>query len=177
MRYAKALFAYTEQEKASEEVFREMETLARNFALEPRLRQILLNPILEEDDKTALLKSAIGERVTPQTWRFIQLVMRNHRQDLLQAIALNYLGLYRKARNINMATLESVVPLTPETEERFKTLLHTRTQGTVELIKRINPNLIGGFIFRMNFLQIDASVASQLAEIKKHFMDDHRQRV
>jgi len=177
MRYAKAFFAYTEQEEASEEVFREMETLARNFAQEPRLRQCLLNPILGEEDKAALLKSAVGGQVTNQTWRFIQLVMRNRREEMLQAIALNYLALYRKARNIHQATLETVVPLAPATEERFKMLLSARTQGTVELIKRINPDLIGGFVFQMNFQQIDASVASQLAEIKKHFTEEYRQRI
>jgi F-type H+-transporting ATPase subunit delta len=74
-----------------------------------------------------------------------------------------------------LATVETVVPLASEIEERLKTLMRTRTQGTVELSKRINPELIGGFIFQMNFLRVDASVASQLAEIKKHFTNDYRQ--
>jgi len=176
MRYAKALFAYTEHTNASEEVFREMETLARSFALEPRLRPTLLNPILGARDKNALIKSAIGERISRQTWRFIHLVVRNHREEMLQSMALNYLDLYRKARNISIAVVETVVPIDPETEERVKTLICDRTHGTVELSKRINPDMIGGFIFQMNFLRIDASVVSQLSEIKKHFTNDYRQR-
>ena len=175
MRYARALFVYTEHEAVSDEVFREMETLARNFALEPRLRPALVTPILGTRDKIALIKSAISERVTRQTWRFIRLVVRNQRESMLQSIALNYLSLYRKSRNINVVSLETVVPLAPETEERIKALVHTQTGGTVELRKRLNPNLIGGFIFQMNFQRIDGSIASQLTDIKKHFINEHRQ--
>ncbi|MCL2097801.1 MAG: F0F1 ATP synthase subunit delta [Bacteroidales bacterium] len=174
VRYARALFAYTEHEGVSDEVFREMEILARHFALEPRLRPALVNPILGTRGKIALIKSAISERVTRQTWRFIRLVVRNQREFLLQSIAVNYLDLYRKARNINVALLETVVPLAQDTEERIKTLVRTRTGGEVELDKHINPELIGGFIFQMNFMRIDASIASQLTEIKKHFINEHR---
>jgi len=175
MRYAKALFAYTEHTESSKEVFREMEVLAQNFASEPRLRSCLLNPILGARDKNKLIKSAISERVSRQTWRFIRLVVRNHREEMLQSIALNYLDIYRKARNINLAMVETVVPLTPATEERLKRLMRTRTQGTVKLAKCINPDLIGGFIFQINFLRVDASVASQLAEIKKQLTNEYRQ--
>jgi F-type H+-transporting ATPase subunit delta len=177
MRYAKALFAYTEHEEASEEVFVEMETLARNFALEPRLRPTLLNPLLRVRDKVALVKSAISERVSRQSWRFIRLVVRNHREDMLQNMALNYLVLYRKARNINIATMETAVPLPPEIEERLKAMKNNHSHGTIELIKRVNPDLIGGFIFQMNYLRIDGSVASQLTGIKKQFMNNYRQIV
>jgi len=168
MRYAKALFAYTEETATSDEVFSEMEGLAHSFALEPRLRTLLLSPILKTHDKIALIKSAIGERVTRPVWRFVRLVVRNHRENMLQSMTLNYLDLYRKSRNINLATVESAVPLAPEAEERLKALMSNQTHGTVELIKRVNPDLIGGFIFQMNDQRIDGSISSQLIEMKKH---------
>jgi len=175
MRYAKALFAYSEATNTSDEVFREMEDLARGLATEPRFRQFLQSPILGRREKMALIKSAISERVTRPVWRFIGLVVRNHRVEMLYPMTLNYLDLYRKARNINTAIVETATPLTPQTEERLKAMLCAHTHGTVELIKRTNPDLIGGFVFQMNYQRIDGSVSSQLTEMKKHFMDDHRQ--
>jgi len=172
MRYAKALFAYTEETATSDEVFAEMASLAQSFASEPRLRSFLMSPILRTHDKIALIKSAISERVTRPVWRFVRLVVRNHREDMLQSMALNYLDLYRKAHNINLATVESAVPLSPQTQERLKTLMSAQTHGTVELIQRVNPELIGGFIFQMNNLRIDGSISSQLKEMKKRFMED-----
>jgi len=177
MRYAKALFAYTEETETSDEVFSEMEVLAQSFASEPRLRSFLLSPILRTHDKIALIKSAMSERVTRPVWRFVRLVVRNHREDMLQLMALNYLDLYRKSRNINLATVETAVPLDPDTEARLKTLMCNQTHGTVELIKRVNPDLIGGFVFQMNNLRIDGSISSQLIEIKKQFKNDYRQIV
>ena len=177
MRYAKALFAYTEHEEASDEVFVEMEALARSYTLEPRFRRALLNPLLRQRDKNALIKSAISERVSRQTWRFVRLVVRNHREDMLQNMALNYLDLYRKSRNISIAAIETAVPLTSEVKERIKELINSRFHGTVELIEHVNPDLVGGFVFQMNFQRIDGSIASQLNEFKKQFMDNYRQVV
>jgi len=172
MRYAKALFAYTEHTESSAEVFIEMEALTRSFALEPRLRHYLMNPMLKARDKNKIIKSAISEHVSRQSWRFIRLVVRNHREELIQTMALNYIDLYHKARNINIAYIETAVPLSDETEERLKAMMNVHTHGTVELIRHINPDLIGGFIFQMNFQRIDASVAAQLAEMKKHFKNN-----
>ena len=176
MRYAKALFAYTELEEATEEVVTEIKALAQSFVSEPRLRTFLLNPILGIRDKNKLIKSAISERVSRQMWRFIRLVVRNHREEMLQSIAINYLDLYNKARNINVALLETVTPLPAATEARIKAFVRTRTRGTVELIKRTNPDLIGGFIFEMDFMRIDGSIATQISEMKKHFTNDFRKR-
>ena len=173
MRYAKALFAYAELEKASEEVFGEMEALAKSFALEPRLYHTLHNPVLGVRDKVSLIKSAISERVSRCTWRFIRLVVYNHREYLFQLMALNYLDLYRKDRNINVAVVESAVPIEPETEEHIVALIRTHTRGKVELIKRIDPDLVGGFIFQMNFLRIDASVTKQLADVQNQIIDNY----
>jgi F-type H+-transporting ATPase subunit delta len=171
IRYAKALFNYTELEEASEEVFVEMKTLAQNFALEPRFRPTLLNPLLRGRDKISLVKSAISERVSRCSWRFIRLVVRNHREGMLQTMALNYLDLYRKSRKINIATIETAIPLSFELEELLKKRMSNQFHGTIELVKSINPDLIGGFIFQMNFQRIDGSVVSQLTGIKKHFIN------
>jgi len=176
MRYAKALLSYTELEGASEEVVEEMKALAQSFVSEPRLRVYLLNPILGVREKNKLIKSAISERVSRPMWRFIRLVVKNHRVEMLQSIAINYLDLYNKARKINVALLETVTPLPLKTEERIKALVRTRTRGTVKLVKRTNPDLIGGFVFELDFKRIDGSVASQLTEIKKHFTNDFRLR-
>lgn len=176
MRYAKAFFAYSELEEATEEVVAEVRALAQSFASEPRLRLFLMNPILGIRDKNKLLKSAISERVSRQMWRFIRLVVRNHREEMLHSMAINYLEIYNKARNINYALLETVTPLPLETEERIKAFVRTRTHGRVELIKRTNPDLIGGFVFEMDFLRIDGSIASQLLQIKKFYTHDSRQR-
>ena len=39
----------------------------------------------------------------------------------------------------------------------------------MELVEKVNPELIGGFILRVGDNQVDNSVSRQLAELKKNF--------
>lgn len=172
MRYARAMLEYAGLEGVSEEVFGEMESLARSFELEPRLRVFLMSPMLDAGNKTALLESAVGEKVGPQMRRFLQLVVRNNREELLHQIALDYLDLYRKSRHITLAYIETAVPVPEETQKRIKEYLSGKTNDTIQLDLHVNPALIGGFIFRMNFREIDASVAGQLRNIKRQYKND-----
>lgn len=172
MRYAKAMLEYTEKESVSDKVFGEMESLARKFALEPRLRAYLMNPMLAAEDKMALLESAVGGKPGRQMQRFLTLVLLNRREEFLQQIALNYLDLYRKARHIRLATIETAVPVPVQTQERIRQYLAGKTDDTIQLDLHLNPALIGGFIFRMDFREIDASVAGQLRDIKRQFKRD-----
>lgn len=174
-RYAQALLEYTDREGVSGEVYREMESLAHSFAAEPRLRAFLMNPMLADKEKEALLKSAVGQQVTPQTQRFLKLVAHNNRVELLQSIAVDYLDAYRRSRNILMAYIETAVPIPEETRQRIRKLLGEQTKAEIWLDLHVNPEIIGGFIFRLDFREVDASVAGQLKGIKKQFKNEIRQ--
>lgn len=177
MRYAKALLEYTERAKVSEEVYKQMQILFRNFSLEPRLRTILINPVLREEDRGKLLESAAGGKVGAQLRKFLQLVMRNRREELLQSIALSFMTVYRKAHNISIARMETAVPLPQETQDRIINYIGARTGGEVELDLKVNPEIIGGFIFSMDFREMDASVVRQLKDLKKEFTTENRRLV
>ncbi len=177
MRYARAMFEYTEHEKVSDAVLGEMESLSRSFVLEPRLRTVLMSPILGGEEKISLLGSAVGERVSRQMSRFLRLVIHNRREAFLPAIALGYMDTYRKARNISMALIKTAVPIPEETQQRIREYLSETTNSDVRLDMRVDPALIGGFLFRIDFREVDASVAGQLEDIKKQFTNDNRQLV
>lgn len=169
------MLEYTDRQGVSDAVYTEMELLAYNFAAEPRLRAFLMNPILGAREKELLLESAVGERMSPQTRRFLQLVTRNNRVDLLRSMAVDYLDVYRRSRNILMAYIETAVPIPEETRQRIRKLLGERTKAEIWLDLHVNPEIIGGFIFRLDFREIDASVSGQLKEIKKQFKSEIRQ--
>jgi F-type H+-transporting ATPase subunit delta len=44
---------------------------------------------------------------------------------------------------------------------------------TVKLVEKINPDLIGGFILRVNDRQLDESLSSKLRELKAEFAVNH----
>lgn len=64
-------------------------------------------------------------------------------------------------------TITSAVPLNEETKSKILSKVQEITAGTLEITEKIDPTLIGGFIVRTDDKQIDASVASQLDNLKQ----------
>lgn len=177
VRYARALLEFALEKSKSDRVYAEMGMLAGSFSREPGLRQALDNPVLPPAEKEKLVLSAAGGDVSDVLRRFVALVTANRRERYLQSISLMYLDLYRKRNNISTGRLETAVPVSAETEERLRARIASETRGQVELTTQVRPELIGGFVFEMDFERVDASVASQLRSIKRQFIEKNRRIV
>ena len=177
VRYAKALMEFASEKESTDRVYAEMRTLTESFEREPSLRQALDNPMVDSKTKAELIRSAAGVDVSDVFKRFVALVMENKREDLLQQIGLQYLDLYRRMHNISIGRLETAVPVTPETEKRIAGLIASQTKGEVELKTVVKPDLIGGFIFELDFRRLDASIANQLRRIRRQFTEKNKRIV
>ncbi len=60
----------------------------------------------------------------------------------------------------------SAQPLDAGVKKTILENLEKSVKGTLEVTEEVNADLIGGFIVRMGDTQIDASVASQLGQLK-----------
>ena len=103
--------------------------------------------------------------------------MENHREEFLQSIALMYQEFYRRANNISVGSLETAVAVDKDVEKRIKEMVTSRTKGSMELKTKVNPDIVGGFIFEIDFRRLDASVVSQLADIRKQLIEKNKRIV
>lgn len=174
MRYAKALFAFAQDKGVEETVYAEMGMLAKSFAEHATLRTVLDNPMMKANDKKKLICTAAGTQVSDVFVRFIELVLHHRREEHLQSVALMYLDIYRKAKNIFIGTLVTATPMSDETQQRMKSILMKDTKGTLDFKTSVNPEIIGGFIYCIDTYRMDASVATQLKRVKNQFMDKNR---
>ena len=165
VRYAKALLEFAYEKKCAEQVYAEMSAVAGSFEREHALRRVLDNPVLPVDKKTELIRTAGGGRTSEVFDRFVWLVLHNRRERYLQSISLMYLDLYRKLNRISTGRLETAVPVTPETERKIIDLIASE------------PELLGGFVFEMDSERLDASIATQLRNIKKQFVEKNKRIV
>ena len=65
------------------------------------------------------------------------------------------------------ATTTSAAALDTSTKKKIEELIKSQMNGDVEIIEKIDPNTIGGFILKVGDVQIDKSVSRQLNDIKK----------
>ncbi|MFA6334755.1 MAG: F0F1 ATP synthase subunit delta [Bacteroidales bacterium] len=169
-RYAKALLSYALEEGVEDKVYTQIKQLFKSFNEVPELAKSLVSPIFSHENKASMIRTASGGTVSNEFDRFINLVLTNKREHLLCSIALMYTVLYQKSKNISICSLVTAVPISDEVEERIKRLITGKTHGSVELEKSTNPDILGGFVFELNYNRLDASVATQLKRIQTQFL-------
>ena len=165
VRYARALLKSATDAKIEDAVYAEMQQLAKSYVEVPQLRFTIDNPMLSKDKKEALLLTAAGQKPSALTKAFIQLVLKEDRESVMQFIANSYVTLYRQQKNVIRGRLITAAAVSPATEQKMRQMVESKTNGTVEFETELNPEIIGGFILEYDTYRMDASVKSKLNSI------------
>ena len=165
VRYARALLKSATDAKIEDAVYAEMQQLARSYVEVPQLRFTIDNPMLSKDKKEALLLTAVGQKPSDLTKAFVQLVLKEDRESVMQFIANSYVTLYRQQKNIIRGRLITAAAVSSATEQKMRQMVESKTNGTVEFETEVNPDIIGGFILEYDTYRMDASVKSKLNSI------------
>ena len=165
VRYARALLKSAADAKIETDVYKEMQTLAKTYVEVPQLKQTIDNPMLSKDTKQALLLTAVGEKPCELTKVFVNLVLKEDRENVMQFMANSYITLYRKQKNVIRGKLTTAARVSVETEQKMRQMVERKTNGTVEFETEVDPDIIGGFILEYDTYRMDASVKSKLNNI------------
>ena len=165
VRYARALLKSATDAKIEDAVYTEMQQLAKSYVEVPQLRFTIDNPMLSKDKKEMLLLTAVGSKPSDLTKTFIQLVLKEDRESVMQFIANSYVTLYRQQKNVIRGRLITAAAVSAETEQNMRQMVESKTNGTVEFETEVNPDIIGGFILEYDSYRMDASVKTKLNSI------------
>lgn len=163
--YAQALMSLAQQNDLADQfgnTFRELDTL---LADSQEFKDFVLNPVIKNEDKKAVLKQVMGD-ANPYLVNFMMLLVDKRRIVFLEPIVEQYLSLLRKLNQTVLAEVTSAQELNDEQKnqivEKVKGIVEARD---VELKTRVDPSLIGGVIIKVGSKVIDASLRGQLRRI------------
>ena len=177
-RYADALVKYVRETGNGESVCQQAERLSRVLREVPDLsRMISAKDVVPVAKKWELLRSALGEPMTPELERFVDLPIENGRIGALRMILLDFGDRYRRSLGLRKARLKVAVPPTEELLTRLKALVKERTGDEAVIDVVVDPSLIGGFVFDIEDALIDKSVARKLELIRLQFIEKNRRIV
>lgn len=167
-RYAKALYKVDLEHGTAERSYRLMSTLVASFEANPELQATIANPFLETTQKVELIKIAAGSTDDDPTFNdFLKLLVEKRRIDIVGLIARSYLEIYRKANNICLVEVVTASELPDDVMARIKALVEQNLDGaTMQFSTRIEPALVGGFVVNIDNDRLDASVSTQLKELR-----------
>jgi F-type H+-transporting ATPase subunit delta len=173
-RYAKSLLELAIEKGALEEVLADMKQLSsvafanRDFALS------LKSPIINFDKKLKVLNAVFEKSANAITMAFYGIVARKNRADLLVDIAREFQVQYNTHQGIQVADLTTTFPITDELRNKFIGIVKEISGlSKIELVEKIDAELIGGFVLKVNDRQLDESLSSKLKALRLEFSQNH----
>ncbi len=170
-RYAKALYKYAQDNGSADAIYEKLGVLVKAYAEHPKLDKAMSNPALSASDKEALLVAAFGEDPGNELLRFIRLVIKNRRETFMRTIALEYRSAYRNANGIALITIVTATQLDDNVLGKIRAIMQQKTDKKLEYAYQVDPTIIGGFILRVDSMQLDASVNNELKKLRLQLMN------
>ncbi|MDP4239673.1 MAG: F0F1 ATP synthase subunit delta [Bacteroidota bacterium] len=177
VRYATALLDFANLSNQQDRVYTETKAVVGNYFQFSELKTVLDNPVLAKTEKRKVIILAAGGNVSKPFEKFVDLLMENNRESHLLSIALKYIDLFRKQKNIHYGKLTTASTINATIERRLMDMVENTTGGTIEMEKIIDPEIIGGFMFEVDFVRWDASISGQLRRIKKDYIEKNNKIV
>lgn len=131
------------------------------------LRAALSNPFAPANAKQDLVTSLLGGKVIPQTIQLVTQAALHPRGRSLDRSLEEYARLAAEYRERLVAEVRVASELSAAQRERLAAALAQAYGHRVHLNIVLDPAVIGGMIIRIRGEQIDGSVATRLAEIRR----------
>ena len=177
VRYATALLEFASAGNEQDVVYAEAKAIASNYFQFSELRTVIDNPVMSTTEKRKIIVTAAGIKISKSFDRFLDLILDNNREKQLQDIVLRYIDLYRKQKNIHYGKLTTASEVDSTTEKRLMKLVEEITGGTIEMEKQIDPDILCGFLFEVDFVRWDASVSGQIRRIRQEYTEKNKKTV
>ncbi len=170
VRYAKAFFSLAKEKQMLDVLRKDIELIAQLASESADFVFLLESPVIKIAQKIKLIQSIFQGKIDQLSFDFLSLIAQNKREVHIPGICRNFLSLYRQDQGVKSAVITSAIPLNKAILAQVKTQLEASFKSTVELDEKVKEELIGGFVLRVDDRQVDASVATQLREVKEKLL-------
>jgi F-type H+-transporting ATPase subunit delta len=170
-RYARALLAVTVERSLDAEALRRELRVLVELVTRPELAAVLAHPAVPLEGKKKVL-AALWEKVRPADTlrRLSDLLVERDRLTLLPGIAEVYTELWNERRGVVAAEAVTALELSPEQKEALAATLQKVTGRSVELTSRVEPEILGGLLVRMDGKTYDGTVRGRLRALRERLV-------
>ena len=168
IRYATALLELAIDEHVIDDVSNDIHYLNDTCNNNNDLIAFLNSPIINSEKKISIL-----EKLFPSfndiSIRFLRLITKNQRENILPAIAFSFVKLMQKHNGIVPVKITAPFLLEEETKNNIISTLPQTKGITYDVSVEVDKDLLGGFTIRMEDKQLDASIRGRLNDLKLAF--------
>jgi F-type H+-transporting ATPase subunit delta len=168
-RYAKALFDFAEEQNILERVMDDMSLVLQVCKTSRDFTLVLISPIIKFDKKLLIVSKLFEKHLHKVTFLYLQIIIRKKRERYIPDIAKQYIREFKRYKGISTVELKTAYVADDEIKQKILMLLKRFTDDEIELIEKVDKDLIGGFVLNFDDKQFDSSILMQLQQLKRNF--------
>ena len=166
-RYAGALFELATEEKATEEVGRQLATFGSAIDQSEDLARLVRSPVFSSEDQIAALTAVAAQLgITGATLNFLKLAAKNRRLSVLPEMIKAYATILAPSKGEIAGEVTSAEPLSAEQLNDLKAALKSSLGRDVTLATRVDGSILGGLIVKVGSRMMDNSLKTKLQTLK-----------
>jgi F-type H+-transporting ATPase subunit delta len=170
--YAEALLDAADGAGRTAEVLEEFDSLLADVLDRfPRFEMVLASALVSHEEKADLLDRTLGAQASRWFLNFLKVVSRHGRLDLVRPI-------HRAARELNerrqgrvRVVVSTAAPIEDDLATRIAQRIRPLLDGEPVVERVVDPSLVGGVVVRVADTVYDASVATQLKNLRQQMID------
>jgi F-type H+-transporting ATPase subunit delta len=167
--YARALFDFSVEKNIMHQITADFQNLEIFLDETSELTGYLNSPVVNQDAKREILSKILESQVNADTFKFLMILVKRDRINLLNSVIAKYLELVYETASIKMIEVLTAFAFTNlQKNMLIKKLKELTNAREIRLIIAVDPNLIGGFLIKTNSKVIDFTIKNQLEKLAKH---------
>jgi F-type H+-transporting ATPase subunit delta len=171
-RYAKAVFEIALESNKLKEWQSNLAKIAK-LVQNDEFVDLTENHKIPFDLKTKLVRESLG-KTNPMALNLVYLLISKGKFKMAGQISDGYNRLLNEHYGIKSAEVTTAVPLDNVEKEKLGQNLETLVGKKVSMNVQVNPDILGGFIARIDDSLIDGSIRNRLEMLKKRLAETRK---
>ena len=164
--YARALFEAAQGRGAIDAVRDQLAAFVDALHGNRNLMIFFFSPYFSAQEKKEGLRRALSD--ADETFmQFLEVLLTHHRMPVIFAIKDRYERFWRDEKKLLPVEVTSAVGLDSQLVDSLGDRIGQQTGREVELVSRVDPEILGGIVLRVGNFVLDASIRNQLNQLRK----------
>ena len=169
--YAEALFEAARERDELEAVLDDVKEFGTALEESEELRLFFYGGQVAEREKRRAI-DALTEDMTLSTRNFLKVLVDNGREHILEDVVRRYEDLVKEHLGRVEVEVTTAVELTEESEKRLRERLEAVLEGREVILEtKVNPDLLGGAVFRFGGQMMDGSIRGRLESLREGMLE------
>ena len=164
--YGEALYTLAREEGLSQVILQQLKVLDSCFAAEPDFIRLLGAPNLPKAERCQILDDSFRGKIEPYLLNFMKILTEKSYMRHFGDCVISYRELYNRDNGILPVTAVTAVPMTEKQEKALTMKLQQITGKQIELVSKLDPNVLGGMRLDYDGKRVDDTVAHRMDAVR-----------